>query len=79
VTARIILKCDERNRVRMCGMNSTGLRYNSLTGSCEHSNKYSGSMKGREFFDLFSDYQLLEEDFNAVMHSDNITREAMYV
>jgi hypothetical protein len=30
--------------------------------SCEHGNKPSGSIKGREFLDCMSDYQLLKQN-----------------
>jgi hypothetical protein len=30
---------------------------------CEHGNKPSGSVKGRQFLDYLGDYQLLKEDY----------------
>jgi hypothetical protein len=33
-----------------------------VAGSCEHDNEPSGSIKGREFLDQLSDYQLHEND-----------------
>jgi VanZ family protein len=32
-----------------------------VVGSCEHSNKPSGSIKGREFLDQLNDYQHLKD------------------
>jgi hypothetical protein len=34
----------------------------AVAGSCEHSNKHSGSIKGAKFLDLLSDCQLLKRD-----------------
>jgi hypothetical protein len=34
-----------RNRVGSCGLDSSGLGWVLVTGSCEHSNEYSGSVK----------------------------------
>jgi hypothetical protein len=33
-----------------------------VTRSCEHGNEISGSIKGGEFLDYISDYQLLKKD-----------------
>jgi hypothetical protein len=33
-----------------------------LVGSCEHGTEISGSIKGREFIDWLSNYQLLQKD-----------------
>jgi hypothetical protein len=34
-----------------------------VAGSSEHVNEHSGSIKGRQFTDNLSDYQLLRKDF----------------
>jgi hypothetical protein len=33
-----------------------------LPGFCEHDNEHSGSVKGGEFLDQFSNYQLLKDE-----------------
>jgi len=33
-----------------------------VAGSCEHCNEALGSIKGKEFLDYLSDYQLLKKD-----------------
>lgn len=40
-------------------------------GSCEHSNKYSSSIKFGGFIDHLRDYQLLED--NSIVSYDNVT------
>jgi len=44
--------------VRGYGLDS----YGSETGSCEHGNEPSGSIKSGEFLDQLNDYQLLKKD-----------------
>jgi len=40
-----------------------------MVGFSEHGNEFSGSIKGREFFDYLSDYQLLKRTvFHEVIH-----------
>jgi hypothetical protein len=41
----------------------------SEAGCCEHGNEVSGSIKGGEFLDRLSDYQLLKEDSGLVIVS----------
>jgi hypothetical protein len=36
-----------------------------VTGSCEHDNEISGSIKGREFLDRMNDCQFLKNDYAA--------------
>jgi hypothetical protein len=35
---------------------------NWWTGSCEHGNEYSGSIKCRELFDQLNDYRLIKKN-----------------
>jgi hypothetical protein len=44
-----------------CGLESSGSGQGSLP--CENDREPSGSIKGREFFDQLSDYQLLKKGF----------------
>jgi hypothetical protein len=37
--------------VERCGLDACGTRNGQRVGSCEHSNKLSGSIKGGEFLD----------------------------
>jgi hypothetical protein len=41
----------QRNRARECELDSAGSEYNSVTGSCEHVNELTGSIKGEELLD----------------------------
>jgi hypothetical protein len=59
------VRLDWENNIKMdlerdvsCGLDSSG-----STGSCEHGNKTPVSIKGADFFDNLSDYQLLKKDF----------------
>jgi hypothetical protein len=45
-----------------CGLDSTGAGYGPVAGSCEYGNEPSGSIKGGEFLDWLSDYELLKMD-----------------
>jgi len=40
-----------------------------MAGPCGHGNELSGSVKGGEFLDRLSDYQLLKEDSGLVIVS----------
>jgi hypothetical protein len=42
--------------VGSCGLDSSDPGYGPVAGSCEHGNESSGSIKGRKFLDLLSDY-----------------------
>jgi hypothetical protein len=44
-------------------LDSTGPRLCSVMGSCECGNEQSGYIKGGEFIDQLSGYQLLKENF----------------
>jgi hypothetical protein len=44
------------------GIGFIWLRIGNCGGPCEHGNGLSGRIKGGEFFDLLSDYWLLEEN-----------------
>jgi hypothetical protein len=46
--------------VGRCGLGASGSGYGPATGSCEHGNEPSSSIKGGEFLDQLSDYQLLK-------------------
>jgi hypothetical protein len=46
-----------------CGLDSSGSGYRQVVGSCEYGNESSGSIKGREFLDQLSDYQILTKDY----------------
>jgi hypothetical protein len=43
-----------------CGLDSSGLGYGPVAGSCEHSTEPSGSIIGWEFLHYLSDYYVLE-------------------
>jgi hypothetical protein len=43
-------------------LDSSGSGQRPVAGSCEHRIETSGSIKGGEFLDYLSDYQLLKED-----------------
>jgi hypothetical protein len=43
-------------------MASCGSEYGPREGPCEYGNEASGSMKGGEFLDRLSDYQLLKKN-----------------
>jgi hypothetical protein len=45
IDGKIILKCIWRNKVWEYGLDSTGSGYGPVVGSCEYSNKPSGSIK----------------------------------
>jgi hypothetical protein len=45
-----------------CGLDLSDSEYDTVAGSCEHDNKTSGSIKGREFIEQRNDYQLLKKD-----------------
>jgi hypothetical protein len=45
-----------------CGLDESGLVEGRMTGCCEHGNEPSCSMRGGEFLDLLSNYQLLKTD-----------------
>jgi hypothetical protein len=49
------------NRVARCGLDSIGSGEGPVTGSCEHDNKPSGSVKGGEFLDKLRHCQLLNK------------------
>jgi hypothetical protein len=42
-----------------CGLNSFGLGYGPVGGSCEHGNEPSGSIKCWEILEYLSDWRLL--------------------
>jgi hypothetical protein len=48
--------------VGSCGLNSCNLGYGSMVGTFIYSNEPSGSIKGGEFLDCVSDYQLFEKN-----------------
>jgi hypothetical protein len=56
---RIILKWI-LNRVRGCRLNSTGLGYSLMVGSCKHGNEPLGSIKSEKLIDQLSDSTIQE-------------------
>jgi hypothetical protein len=58
IYGRIILKWI-LNEVRGFGLDSCGSRHRSRDSSCEHGQEFPCSVKGREFVESLSDYQLL--------------------
>jgi hypothetical protein len=50
------IRMDQRERVRRCGLDSSGSGQGPVAGCCEHGNKPSGSITGGEFIDTLSDY-----------------------
>jgi hypothetical protein len=48
--------------VGRCGVDSSGSGEGPLADCCEHGNETSGSIKGGEFLDYLSDYQLLRSE-----------------
>jgi hypothetical protein len=44
-----------------CGLDSSGLGYGLVVGSCGHINKPSGAMKGEKFLVFVNDYQVLND------------------
>jgi hypothetical protein len=55
--------------MRGCGLDSCGLGQVLVSGSCEHGNKPSGSIKYREVLDRLSIRFLRETQIHAVSHS----------
>jgi hypothetical protein len=49
------------SRVGSCGLDACGSGYGPVAGSCEHGNDISGSLRGGEFLEYLSDYQLLKD------------------
>jgi hypothetical protein len=47
--------------VRRYGLDSSGPEQGPVVGCCEHGNKHSGSIKGGEFHDQLSGFQLLKD------------------
>jgi hypothetical protein len=49
--------------VQSCGLDASGSGYEPVGGCCEHGNEPepAGSIKGGEFLDLLSDYQLVKK------------------
>jgi hypothetical protein len=45
-----------------CGLDSSGSGWVPVTGSFEHDDELLGSIKGGEFLDQLSNYQLLEKE-----------------
>jgi hypothetical protein len=50
----------EQNRIRICGLDYFLSESESMAGSCEHGNEYSGYMKGWEILNKLSTYLLLK-------------------
>jgi hypothetical protein len=48
--------CSEGKKVEICGLDASGSGWETVAGSCEHSNEPSGSIKGGEFLDQVSNY-----------------------
>jgi hypothetical protein len=48
--------------VGRCGLDASGSKSGPVAEFCEHGTESSGCIKGGEFLDLLSDYQLLKED-----------------
>jgi hypothetical protein len=45
-----------------------------MAGSCEHSNEPTGSIKGREFLDHLSDYQIPKDCSMELVMVENVLR-----
>jgi hypothetical protein len=48
--------------VGSCEVDASGSGYRPVADSCEHGNEPSGSIKGGNFLEQLSDYQLLKQD-----------------
>jgi hypothetical protein len=44
-----------------------------VAGSCEHGNEPPGYIKGREFIEQLSDYQLLKKDYSVELEPGDCT------
>lgn len=58
----IVLKMIFKHSVLWCGLDSSGFGRGPQSGSFQHSNRPSGSIRGEEIFDQLDDQQLIKKD-----------------
>jgi hypothetical protein len=56
------IKMDLKNRMGMCGLDSSDSHQEPVVSCCIHGTEPSDSIKFREFFSQLSNYQILKED-----------------